>query len=57
MVLPTPELCISSTERWPPSQAPAASAMPSSSVVSGTVRIEFECWQASISREWPASGT
>jgi hypothetical protein len=40
--LPTPELCISSTERWPPNQAPAASAMPSSSVVSGTVRIEFE---------------
>ena len=24
MVLPTPELCISIAERWPPSQAPAA---------------------------------
>ena len=57
MVLPTPELCISSAERWPPSQAPAAIAMPSSSVVSARVRIELEVWQASISREWPASGT
>ena len=34
MQLPTPEDCISSTARCPPSQAPAARAMPSSSVVS-----------------------
>ncbi len=37
--LPTPLDCISSAERWPPSQAPAASAMPSSSVVSATSRM------------------
>ena len=36
MQLPTPEDCISSTARCPPSQAPAARAMPSSSVVSTT---------------------
>ena len=39
MQLPTPEDCISSTARCPPSQAPAASAMPSSSVVSTTARM------------------
>jgi len=57
MVLPTPELCISIAERWPPSHAPAAIAMPSSSVVSARVRIELDFWHASISGEWPASGT
>ena len=36
MQLPTPLDCIKSTARWPPSQAPAASATPSSSVVSTT---------------------
>ena len=35
--LPTPLDCISSAARWPPSQAPAASATPSSSVVSDDV--------------------
>jgi hypothetical protein len=38
--LPTPLDCISNTPRWPPSQAPANSAMPSSSVVSDTPRID-----------------
>ena len=33
--LPTPLDCIRSTPRWPPAQAPASSATPSSSVVSG----------------------
>jgi len=56
MVLPTPELCISSAERWPPSQAPAAIAMPSSSVVSARVRTELDFWQASISLECRARG-
>ena len=37
MQLPTPLDCISRTERCPPSQAPAAMAMPSSSVVSTLV--------------------
>ena len=37
--LPTPLDCISSAARSPPSQAPAASATPSSSVVSTTSRI------------------
>ena len=36
--LPTPLLCIRSAARWPPSQAPAASATPSSSVVSTMAR-------------------
>ena len=36
MQLPTPLDCISSAQRSPPSQAPAASATPSSSVVSAT---------------------
>ena len=39
MQLPTPLDCINSTPRWPPAQAPANSATPSSSVVSGTPRI------------------
>jgi len=38
--LPTPLDCISSTPRWPPAQAPASSATPSSSVVSAIPRIE-----------------
>ena len=37
MQLPTPLDCISSAARSPPSQAPAASATPSSSVVSDDV--------------------
>jgi hypothetical protein len=55
--LPTPLDCISSAERSPPSQAPAASATPSSSVVSTTSRICGSARQRSISRAWPASGT
>ena len=39
MQLPTPLLCISSTPFSPPSQAPASSATPSSSVVSLTTRM------------------
>ena len=57
MQLPTPEDCISSTARWPPSQAPAASAMPSSSVVSTTARMSGSACAASIRCAWPASGT
>jgi hypothetical protein len=55
--LPSPLDCISSAERSPPSQAPAASATPSSSVVSTTSRICGSARQRSISRAWPASGT
>ena len=57
MQLPTPLDCISSAPRWPPSQAPASSATPSSSVVSGTARISGSSWHSSISRACPASGT
>ena len=57
MQLPSPLDCISSAARSPPSQAPAASATPSSSVVSTTSRISGSARQRSISREWPASGT
>jgi hypothetical protein len=55
--LPTPLDCISSAARWPPSQAPAASATPSSSVVSDTSRMPASARQRAISRAWPASGT
>src|SRR6185437_7292568 len=55
--LPTPLDCINSTERSPPSHAPAASATPSSSVVNATSRMSGSARQRSISREWPASGT
>ncbi len=55
--LPTPLLCIRSTPRWPPSQAPASSATPSSSVVSGTLRMAGSPAQASMSSLCPASGT
>jgi hypothetical protein len=55
--LPTPLDCISSTPRWPPAQAPANSATPSSSVVNGTARIEDAPSTRSISCECPASGT
>ena len=57
MQLPTPLDCISSAARSPPSQAPAASATPSSSVVSDTACMFTSSRQRSISREWPASGT
>ena len=57
MQLPTPLDCISSTPRWPPAQAPASSATPSSSVVSGTARIEGSASTRLISCECPASGT
>ncbi len=57
MQLPTPLDCISSTPRWPPAQAPASSATPSSSVVSTTPRIDEEPSTRSINWEWPASGT
>jgi hypothetical protein len=57
MQLPTPLDCISSAERCPPSQAPAASATPSSSVESTTSRMSLSALQRSISRAWPASGT
>src|SRR5262249_55175047 len=57
MQLPTPLDCISSTARAPPRSAPAISATPSSSVVSG-----IECTSGSPSERsmrmlWPASGT
>jgi hypothetical protein len=55
--LPTPLDCINSTERSPPSQAPADSATPSSSVVSTVVWIAGSACDSSIRREWPASGT
>src|SRR5579883_342334 len=57
IVLPTPEDCMSKAARWPPSQAPAASATPSSSVVSTTACIAGSAWAAAISAAWPASGT
>jgi hypothetical protein len=57
MQLPSPLDCISSAARSPPSQAPAASATPSSSVVSTTSRMSGSARQRSISRECPASGT
>src|SRR5438477_6463619 len=57
MQLPTPLLCISSTPRSPPSQAPASMAMPSSSVVSITDFIAGLARQRSLRRVWPASGT
>jgi hypothetical protein len=57
MQLPTPLDCISSTPRWPPAQAPANSATPSSSVVSGTARIEGAPSTRLINCECPASGT
>ena len=57
IVLPTPEDCISSTWRSPPSQAPRPIATPSSSVVSDTVRIAGFAWQRWIRRLCPASGT
>src|SRR5215212_5557341 len=55
--LPTPLDCIRSTLRSPPSQAPAHSATPSSSVVSTTGVIAGAAWTRSISRVCPASGT
>ena len=55
--LPTPLDCISSALRAPPSQAPAARAMPSSSVVSVTTCIAASASQRWISAVWPASGT
>ena len=51
MQLPTPLDCISNTLRSPPSQAPAAIATPSSSVVSTTSRISASAQQRSINRE------
>ncbi len=57
MQLPTPEDCISSAARWPPSQAPAASAMPSSSVVSTIACMAGSASAAVIRWAWPASGT
>ena len=53
--LPTPLLCIKRTPRWPPSQAPARSATPSSSVVSGTLRIAALPAHKVIRRVCPAS--
>src|SRR4051812_47646884 len=55
--LPTPLDCIRSALRSPPSQAPAHSATPSSSVVSTTGVIDGAAWTRSISRVCPASGT
>src|SRR5579883_702333 len=55
--LPTPLDCIKSTARFPPSQAPAASATPSSSVVSTVVLMSGSACDSWIRREWPASGT
>ena len=55
--LPTPLDCISSTQRCPPAQAPATSATPSSSVVSGMPRMVSEASTRWISLECPASGT
>ncbi|MHC2715237.1 hypothetical protein ACVIWV_004957 [Bradyrhizobium diazoefficiens] len=57
MQLPTPLDCISRTPRWPPVQAPARSATPSSSVVKGMPRIVEDPSTRWISFEWPASGT
>ncbi len=57
MQLPTPLDCINSTPRWPPAQAPASSATPSSSVVRGMPRMVDDASTRSISCEWPASGT
>ena len=57
MQLPTPLLCIRRTPRWPPSQPPASSATPSSSVVSGTLRMPGSAAQSVIRRACPASGT
>src|SRR4051794_18662613 len=55
--LPTPLDCIRSTLRSPPSQAPAQSATPSSSVISTTGLIAGAAWTRSISRVYPALGT
>jgi hypothetical protein len=55
--LPTPLLCIRRTPRSPPSHAPASSATPSSSVVSGTLRMPASPPQSMIRRACPASGT
>jgi hypothetical protein len=49
-MLPTPLDCIRSTLRSPPSQAPVASPMPSSSVLSTTVRIDLSDWHSSMRR-------
>ncbi|MHC2538492.1 hypothetical protein ACVJMY_008061 [Bradyrhizobium diazoefficiens] len=57
MQLPTPLDCISSTLRWPPSQAPAAIATPSSSVVSTLVVTSRSAENMRMSWLWPASGT
>jgi hypothetical protein len=50
MMLPTPLDCMSSALFCPPSHAPAASPMPSSSVVSTTARIFVSARHSSISR-------
>ncbi len=55
--LPTPLDCISRTARCPPSQAPAAMATPSSSVVSTVAATAGSARSSSISRDSPASGT
>jgi hypothetical protein len=55
--LPTPLLCISSTARSPPSQAPLTTPTPSSSVVSTTSRISGSALARRMTCEWPASGT
>ena len=48
MQLPTPLLCISSAARSPPSQAPAAMPMPSSSVARGMERMSLSSVHISI---------
>jgi len=57
MQLPTPLDCSSSTLRVPPSQAPAASATPSSSLVSTFDTASGSAANRSISDACPASGT
>ena len=55
--LPTPLDCMSTALRPPPSQAPAARATPSSSVLSGTSVIAGSVRQQAIRALSPASGT
>lgn len=57
MQLPTPLDCMSNTPRSPPSQAPASSATPSSSLDSGTVVTPFVAAASSMRAARPASGT
>ena len=57
MQLPTPLDCISRAARSPPNAAPSTSPGPSASEVNTTSVISLSCWQRSIRRACPVSGT